>query len=565
MRRILAFFLLLLPALSLVKYKDKVWWEKPAFNVTPVDAGPFMIFKTPLKPEKVRFVAGKILLYDRDKDTISLYSPGFKEIYSVKNIKEKLRGLLGTCQGMYGCRLDIFVPSPDGKKVAVGYANTDKLIYPVGIIDLASGNIKKLAVLDKANYPGMDPIAKIKRDPSILHDFPYTLIHQFSSYHWVGDKLYLWYRPESGLHFGGLVIIDVKTGKVSRPFEKFDRLIGVNKDFLVYTLFRDEDAMEVVGKIFVQGRKGKFSIDGTDLEAVLGGHFLIYRKNDHKTWVLYNLKARKALASLTAPRDLRVLSLTPSGKRAFFVGKLRDKTSLYLYDFRDGKFYDLFPREKDEHFSSVRPCYDGEFLLFIHRGELWAGYLTDLTPPLVSLSITPLFRGEAFLSPVKIKFDARDRCFTSGLTGEFFFNGKKMNLGEEIKVELKEGKNTLVFSVKDRAGNERKIEKVIVYRKPPKVNLMEISRDVNRYSGKLVLIEGYAWGWMSKAPEEARKLSQAPGNTARSRNWGSIEDGTAVAFFPVAPKKSGKVRAYVVVKEKGKNWILEPVHVEFIH
>ncbi len=93
---------------------------------------------------------------------------------------------------------------------------------------------------------------------------------------------------------------------------------------------------------------------------------------------------------------------------------------------------------------------------------------------------------------------------------------------------------------------------------------MEIGKNPEKYANKLVLVEGWAWGWMAKGPQEGKKLPLAPGNTAKTRNWGSIEDGTAVAFFPISPNESSKVKAYAVIKIKGKNWLLQPIFTDYL-
>ncbi len=559
MKRILALLTAFLPLVAVSRYRDGVWWEKPAFQVKPLDVGPFMIYETPFKKARFFLTRGGILVF---KDwQLTLYDPSFHKKASMGNI-DAIKGKV--CQGL--CELQLIVPGEDGRKAVLGFANKDKGVYHLVLADLSSEKWRKIKRLEKWLYPGVAPIERVK-NAGVLQDFLWTAYHGhgFKPSYWIGNKLYLWFSPEYGLSFGGLHILDLKTGKIESPFKNLDIIIGLNGKYMVYSLLADKDATEVPATIRVKTDGETFALKDADPHnALFSSHWLLYRRPDHKTWVLYDLSSRREAGSFRLENgNNRGLFLTPSGRRVFLEAEIKGKKSLYLYDFREGKLYDLFP-QGGEGFR-VQACYDGEFFLFSHKDGLWAGYLTDLTPPAIRVKISPLYKGRAFKSPVDLKIGVKDRCFVSGPLPEITFNGKKYPLKRwtlSLKFELREGENLLEIVASDRAGNSAHLKKKLLYEKPPKVSLMEIGRNPGNYAGKLVLIEGYAWGWAAKGPEGARKLPLAPGNTARSRNWGSIEDGTAVALFPISPPSSGMVRVYAVIKVMGKQWMIEPVLTE---
>ncbi len=566
MRKAFILLILMIPLLAVSNYKGRVWWEKPVFEVKPLDVGPFMVYKTPFKDVRFFLTKGGVLLY---KDwQLTLYSPSFRKRAAMGGLDEVMNKV---CKSL--CDFQVIIPKDDGRKAVLGFADQDIGVYRLVMVDLDSGKWREIGELKGEKFPGYAPAEKMremfKNDKSSLKDYRWIVFHGpgLKPSYWVGDKLYLWFSPDAGMSFGGLYILDLKSGKIEFPFKNLDIIIGVNDKYMAYSLFSDPNATDVPPVIWIKKGKEKFSIKNADPHnALLSSHWLLYRKLDHVTWVLYDLQKRKAVGSFKVENgDNKALFLTPSGKRVFMEAVFKGKKSLYLYDFRQGKFYNLFP-QGGEGFR-VQACYDGEIFLFSHRDELWTGYLTDLTPPDIKVKVSPLYKGRAFKSPVNLRVEVRDRCFVSGVSAEVVLNGKKYPLkGDSLSVEfkLKQGENLLEITAGDRAGNSAHIRKKIIYEKPPRVSLMEIGKNPAKYQGKLIFIEGWAWGWMAKGPAEAKKLPLAPGNTAKSRNWGSIEDGTAVALFPISPSSSGKVRVYAVVKVKGNNWLLEPLEIEFV-
>jgi len=126
----------------------------------------------------------------------------------------------------------------------------------------------------------------------------------------------------------------------------------------------------------------------------------------------------------------------------------------------------------------------------------------------------------------------------------------------------------LTFKASDRVGNVNLSKKKIILEKPLKTTLIEISKKPQKYVGKVLLLEGYAWGWYAKnRPPEVEKLSQLPlakGNTAKTKNTGTFSDGTALAFFPISPVEAGKFRIYAIIHIVKDKWLLKPLFTEKI-
>ncbi len=473
MRKIIVLLLVIIPLLAVSNYKGKVWWVKPVFAVQPVDVGPFMIYKTPFKNVSFYLTRGGILIYKDWK--LTLFSPDFKEKFSMEHldsIKDKL------CKSL--CELNVIIPSSDGRKAVLGFADQDVGIYHLVMVDLVSRTWKKIGELKGENFPGYAPAKKIKEmfktDREMLKDYRWIVFHgpALKPSYWVGNKLYLWFSPDYGQSFGGLYIFDLKSGRIEYPFKNLDIIIGVNEKYMAYSLFSDPDALNVPHVIWIKSGKRTFSIkDAEPHAAFLSSHWLLYRKPDHVTWVLYDLRERRPVGSFKVENgNNRVLFLTPSGKRVFLEAELKGKKSLYLYDFRQRRFYNLFPRRGEG--LRVQACYDGEFFIFSYRDEFWAGYLTDLTPPAVKVEISPVREGKAFESPVNLKIRVTDRCFVSGISKEVILNGKKYQLkgnSLSLKLDLKQGENLIEVIARDRAGNTARVRKKIIYEKPAETSL----------------------------------------------------------------------------------------------
>jgi len=126
----------------------------------------------------------------------------------------------------------------------------------------------------------------------------------------------------------------------------------------------------------------------------------------------------------------------------------------------------------------------------------------------------------------------------------------------------------LTFKALGRTGNVNLLKKKIILEKLLKTTLREIGENPQKYVGKVLLLEGYAWGWYAKdGPPEIEKLSKLPltkGNTAKTRNTETFSDRTALAFFPIIPVEAGKSRIYAIIHIAKDKWLLEPLFKEKI-
>lgn len=575
---ILIILLLLLPVhASIIKYREKVWYEKPVFPLNAETNLPFLIFKTPIYEGKnsttrVFFVNEKIILL---KDfNVEIYDTSFKFLKRIYNLKQKIG--YDEKWGKYG----LVIPSPTGDKLVLGYANRREKKYYIYILDLNSKGTKLLKVLDKLHFPGIAPIKRakeiIKQDPDFADNY-FSLVYEnedFAGGYWIGNNLYFWFYPKYGFHFGGLYSLDLNSGKLTSFHPKFDKLIGINnKGEIAYTLLKDEDAAEVYKAIYIKTKRRTFTVPGVELSAgaAFNGLTLVYETQDKKIAV-FNIEKKTTVASFPLPgKDLKILYVTPSGNRFFFSATVKKyHRNFYVFDVRDGRYYPLFSTTTEPVVSNISTCYDGEFIVFRNRNDIWAGYLPDIIPPRLEVKVyPPLVGGKIYKEEVKLKVFARDACFVSGIEEPSIeFKGIKHKSGEVIKVRLNQGKNVLNLIVKDRAGNVRTEKKNIVFEKPVKTTLKEIGENPGKYAGKVLLLEGYAWGWMTKhRPKEIERLSKLPlakGNTAKSRNDGSFSDGTALVFFPIAPTVVGRYRIYAIIQIRGNKWIIKPLFKETI-
>ncbi len=556
--------------LALEKYSERIWWEKPSFQTRIYKTTEGIYFKTPLKANEAFLTRGGILV--RKDWTLILYSFSFKEIAKFENLN---RIADAVSKGEWDIQL--IVPHPSGEKAAVGIADQDNGVYHLVVLNIKTGSWHELTQFKEWDFPGMAPSEKTRKiiiEGGDEETFKWTVYHGngFAKGKWIGDKIYLWFPPEYALCYGGLYIVNAKNDSFKSFHPKFDALMGVNENYMAYTLFEksDTDASNIQPRLFIKplqnnGREFNLAIDDPH-SAVLSSHFLLYREADRQTLVLYDLITKEKIASFKVPdRDNRILYLTPSGKRVFLRTRINGKKSLFVYDFRSGKFANLYP-EEGEGFH-VQACYDGEFFVYTKNNNLWAGYLKDLSKPVVSVKLSPSYRNKVFLNPVNLTVQVSDRCFTSGADEKIKINGRtyKLKNGKaKIQIKFKEGLNQLRISAEDRAGNQATILRRVDFEKAQKVALAELSRNYKKYAGKIVLIEGWIWGYMAKAPKGYSKLPLAKDNTAESRSWGSISDGTAVAYFPVPPGEIKKVKVYTTVKLTPTGWLLKPVYVENI-
>ena len=91
--------------------------------------------------------------------------------------------------------------------------------------------------------------------------------------------------------------------------------------------------------------------------------------------------------------------------------------------------------------------------------------------------------------------------------------------------------------------------------------LARIDKDPSKFAGKLIELDGWAWGWMARQPRELQgKIIPSAKHNFGSRSYGTFTDGKISVLYPVPVKFSGRyhLKARVVVTPFG--WQLVPVN-----
>ncbi len=91
--------------------------------------------------------------------------------------------------------------------------------------------------------------------------------------------------------------------------------------------------------------------------------------------------------------------------------------------------------------------------------------------------------------------------------------------------------------------------------------LEQIAANPQAFAGKIIEIDGWAWGWMSRPPREVstNNLAFAKGNYG-SRNHGTFTDGRIWILYPVPVDFSGPLHLKAKVEITPFGWQLIPVH-----
>ena len=90
--------------------------------------------------------------------------------------------------------------------------------------------------------------------------------------------------------------------------------------------------------------------------------------------------------------------------------------------------------------------------------------------------------------------------------------------------------------------------------------LEQIAANPQAFAGKIIEIDGWAWGWMSRPPSEVsmKNLAFAKGNYG-SRNHGTFTDGRIWILYPVPVNFSGPLHVKAKVEITPFGWQLIPV------
>ena len=547
------------------RFKKNVWFLKPTFNYTNIGNNPFLVFKTPIKCKLFKVSMENNEIFVLSGDDLKIYSPDFSLIKEITNLKEKMN-----IKGLSD--IGFMAIKYFGNTLFFGVANRKDKTYYVFSYDVNSDRMRLILKLDREHFPGIAPIDKIlnlvKKDPSLKSDY-FNHIYKYSDFEdgfYEVGKLYMWFKPEYGMHFGGLYVYDIYNKSLIFPYKNFDILWGFSQGDYVYSILKDKDAETVDKSVYVKVYKKTFKIDEVLLNrgVVFNGENIAYASKNGYV-LIKNVFNNKVLTRFKSPEgNFKLLNITFSGNRLFFD---TEKGGLKYFDKKDGKIYTLITsKDKKGNISQFYSCVGGEFILFKMEGNLWAGYLPDNMAPLLMVNSRDVIRGKTFKDKISFRFKVRDTCFVSDVEDKCIsFNGKVYSVKDKCVATLKEGVNNLKFFVKDRAGNVRKLEKKIVYQKPIEVSLEEISKNPLKYKGKYVLLSGYAWGWMAKDKGEKykyNKLPLAPNNIAKSRNDGTFSDGKFTAFITISPILSGKFKIVSIIKVFDNKWRIVPI--EFI-
>ncbi len=529
MRRFIV-FLCLMALYGAVKFNGRIWWQKPWFEVKPVVQEEALVFKTPFSHCKAFLTAKGIFIYREGQ--LFILSPSFEKIAPTAELipsgeREKEPLFLAVFSG--------------GTGFVAGYKNKTEGGLLLEIWELSSQWRKNEVVIEDSYLK-----EKFSRCRKAAHFVA----------NWKRDRLFFWVG--CGREGGSLFAVHPYSSRKVETVKEGVLPVGFGEEFMAF-------ASPFKKGVWIRGPQGSFAVEDAGHDALLSSRWLLYRKGaESTTWYLYDLHKRKVMASfrLESAR-VRPLHLTASGKRVFFAGEFRGRKHLFLYDLRKKRAFAILALNQGE-IEDLQSCYDGEFFLFNYKGRLWAGYLPDDEPPVIKIKIFPLFKGKAFTRRVKLQIKVKDRCFVSGALGWVEVNGKRYPSTSFVELSLKPGRNLLRIKAGDRAGNTAERVEELYFEKPLHVSLKQIGENPSLYYGKVVVIEGIAWGFMAARPPEAEGLPFAKGCEAKTRSWGSIEDGTAVALYPVPPAFSGRIRVYALIKPYRRGWIIEPLFEERI-
>ena len=561
---LMLFSIFIFSLFAVEKFSEKIWFVRPSFQFTNEGNSPYLFFKVPYKARMVKVRNGRI--YILWENNFKIYSPDFSLIDEVKNIKGKMGIPIYDDPGFFE------IKSPN--EIFFGFPDRKKKCYYIFLYNLKAKKARLILKLDKKQFPGVAPIKRveevIKSDPSFLDDY-FGYVYSYSNFfdaHYDVGKLFMWFLPNYGMHFGGLYVYDIYDKKLLSPYKKFNKIHGFSGNDYAYSLIKDDDATTVDDSIYFKLYRKKYVIKNVLFKRGISfsGESVAYVSKDGGIYIKNVYKDRIVAKFNLSGDKFKLLKLSLSGNRLFFY---EEKRGLMFYDVRSKKIEKLVDYKKIKNaISYFYTCPDGEFVFFRDGDGLWAGYLTDLMPPFLRISSKFFISGKTYKSKIKVKFEAVDTCFVSGLSkGCITFCNEKYSVGDSCEINLKEGRNKLLFLIRDRAGNVRKVVKQIIYEKPLKTTLEEISKNPQKFNERYVLLKGYAWGYAwggfgrkdFKEIKKLYKLPLAPGNDARSRSDGTFSDGKYTAFIPISPIEVGKFEIVCKIKIYNGKWRIIPV------
>ncbi len=557
-------FLALLTLFSLLafpqtKYKDKIWYVKPERD-TQIEKQEYFILLSEKTLSNTLCTPYNYNFLMKNPDFIEINNIAFKTEFKGQNPKK----LIPFAKG----EESILIPYE--KEFYALFKHKENKCFYIYRFDTRKNKAELIMQLGKEYFPGITVIDRAKeqwkKEPSFKKEM-LNFIFSFSDFTkgWAFEnKLILFNQPNYGMFFGRAIVIDLKTKKVVYSLEKIDRVFGVSKDFIIYSKFKDKDAGVPDNKLFVFTKGKENIIDNFDVKAkaCINGNSVAYLKD--KSLVVFNLKTgkKKTVTKIAFEKPV-IAGISKTGNRVFLCEAKDNSKALYLYDNYLKKLVKV-KKFKSHTPDSVYSSYDGEYNSFFCENAVYRLYLNDYSKPAIEVHFkNKLYNGKTYRKNLEVSLSGRDRCIVSGLIS-LTVNRKEYHKNHlQLSLPLKEGKNTLTFTAKDKAGNKTILRKTIYYQKPIILKIKDIDANPEKFKGKFVILEGYAWGWAQGGKtKETQKYSGLPfakNNIALSRSDGSFSDGELRIFLPHYLKEGKKVKIIGIVKTRNGKWIFEPV------
>lgn len=430
-------------------YKNKIFYVKPKNVLTTEKNDNSIIFKTNISTNKcILLNDGKIIV--KQNDTVSLLSP---DLAVVKKIK-------------LGYEFKILIPDQSGKFIITGKPERRKKTYKIFKTNLLSGETKPVIELDKFHFPGIAPIKRaedlIKKDPSFV-DIYFNSVYDyedFSDGFIRNDTLYIWFKPEYGLHKGRLYSISLDKKTITTSLESINTILGYTRKTIAFTKTYDEDATSVDKAIYTLTSPKRikrypfYFISSNNVKYANGKVFAIH--NDSLFIVELN---KNTFSSIQIPGEKVTLqSVSPSGMRVFLTYVKDSHIILAVYDLYLHRLKTLYQNLKYD-ISSLHTTYDGEGFVFVGDNLLHVGYIDDLRKPYVVIEGSDTTENER----IKLTIHASDVSFISGLK-TLKFNGEVIKNNFTTELILKDTLNVFKAEAIDRAGNKKVIKKTIFYK-----------------------------------------------------------------------------------------------------
>ncbi len=552
-------------AASLVRVGPRLWVEPPVLELEHlVDTPRQVLYGTKLRATDLFILPGGRLLVG-DERNIMLLQPSLDKIGRVDAVAQAAG--VDSQDGAY----DFIIPDTSAEQVAVGLKDVKHRRYVIATVDLKTFQTSRRVVLDQPEQlPGGGLAERARSDKSRRNEITAFLLRMkhFHPVFFDGRTLVYADMPEYGMSHGRAWRLDLTAGRPELLADRSARLEAYSADGLL--VYRPEDAER---SIVVSGRGEPQTVSTTALDyrvALLDGRRLLLAEEAADGGMcLVQVDCASGTRSIITTLPLEpwgaVLLPAPAGGRIFVTGRLDGHAGLYAWRPDTPDLCRLTPEENADTIPACVACGGGEFFAYLTKQALRIGYLEDYTAPLVSLSLSPLYRGQAYLPKVDLQVSIRDCCFTSGWDGQtptVTVNGKPAAPGT---IALAEGDNTIIAQAQDRAGNVAHVERTVQRVVPVPVTLADIAAHPEQYAARLVALDGFVLGWAAGVLSEQDRAflenkTIFPNNYMGTRSEGNFVDQTGSAFFPASPWAHGWRHVIATVRVQGRQWRLQPIH-----